>query len=263
VFNDPFDVTQELRLNFDEASLSSVLAEEMAALIENAHCSSGIRHPLLNAILTMLEGDTSGLRGKIAHGLRDISHPPSGRQISAFEDLKQMWRDLFPTLRVLCLSELNDVTSMWYHYSEEYQGAVLEFEALDEIDSCFLLARPVIYQDDAPAIADAKEWVRCMLGTSTRTYEDLFTEYQYIKTTGWSYENEWRVVSHARPGEKGLFSDYPFDPRELSGIYLGPQCSDQARDDLLGLLTHGLEHARAYRAIGDGLAARFRFEPIS
>jgi hypothetical protein len=36
LFNDLFDVTQELRLNFDEAELSAVLAEGLAVLIDEA-----------------------------------------------------------------------------------------------------------------------------------------------------------------------------------------------------------------------------------
>ena len=35
-FNDPFDVTQELRLNFEEAKLAKVLGEELATLIERS-----------------------------------------------------------------------------------------------------------------------------------------------------------------------------------------------------------------------------------
>jgi len=176
LFNDPFDITQELRLNFDEALLNGAIAEEMARMIERSPSHGPkIRHPLLNALLAMLDGRPD-LRTEIATGLRDLSHPPSQGQVHALEDLRQMWRDLVPTMRVLCLSELHDVTSMWNHYSDNYRGVVLEFEAVDEIDSCLLVARPVVYQDQPPAIADAEQWARCMLGTSPKTYNDLFTD---------------------------------------------------------------------------------------
>ena len=37
---------------------------------------------------------------------------------------------MVPTFRILCLSELHDVTPMWQHYADAYRGVVLEFEAL-------------------------------------------------------------------------------------------------------------------------------------
>lgn len=67
-------------------------------------------------------------------------------------ELKEKWREIVPRFRILCLSELNDVTSMWNHYADEYRGVVLEFEAVDQLDSVFLVARLVTYQDVPPAI---------------------------------------------------------------------------------------------------------------
>jgi hypothetical protein len=115
---------------------------------------------------------------------------------------------------------------MWHHYADAYQGAVLQFEALDELDSVWLVARPVVYQSAPPAIADARTWARCMLRKDQRTYLDLFTEYQYTKTPDWAYEREWRIATFRRAEDSAEFSDWGFDPRELVGVYLGPRCSE-------------------------------------
>jgi Protein of unknown function (DUF2971) len=115
------------------------------------------------------------------------------------------------------LISINDVTSMWLHYADSYRGVVLAFEALDEIDSRFLVARPVVYQGTPPAIADPQVWARCIVGQTESAFTDLFTEYQYVKTTAWSYEREWRIASIARPGETGLFGDYGFPPAGARG----------------------------------------------
>ena len=98
--------------------------------------------------------------------------------------------------------------------------------------------------------------------TDGRPCTDLFTEYEYVKTTAWSYEREWRIVSMARPGETGLFADYSFHPREFAGIYFGTQCPAEQRAGLLALLTHGLEHVQVYEALPDRSEARFRFREI-
>jgi hypothetical protein len=262
-FNDPFDVTQELRLNFNRAELKQAVVEGMIKLFDEAdpsYAPSGLRQRLL-AMIVNIARDKPDLRQLIAEKLRDDVDAAS-EQTDALEELKGVWRDLVPRFRVLCLSELNDVTSMWLHYADAYRGAVLEFEAVDRLDSVFLIARPVKYQDTAPAIASKEVWAQCMLERSTLTYEDLFTEYQYVKTTAWAYEREWRIVSVARDGETGLFSDYPFHPSELAGVYLASQCSQDDEKEILALLSHGLEHVSVYKAAIAGPEAKFTFQRI-
>lgn len=262
-FNDPFDVTQELRLNFDESELISALYNEYADLIA-AGVPRGLKHPILSALFERMCELDDAEREAIANEFRTKEKAvPTEGQIQALEGIKQMWRDTVPMSRVLCLSERNDVTSMWNHYADSYRGVVLQFEAFDEVDSALLMARPVIYQDDAPAIANAKEWALCLLGTSEIKYEELLTELQYVKTTDWSYEREWRVVSMARPGETGRIGDYGFYPRELAGICFGPKCSKEDRDVLSALLTQGLEHVRIREAVRDDKVGRFKIVPVS
>ena len=264
LFNDPFDITQELRLNFDQAKLNAVLTDKVASLIEQGDLSDSVKHPVLATLLRVAMRATPEVRQTMASELRQSKSLgiPAPGQIQSFVALKDMWKEMVPTFRVLCLSELNDVAPMWQHYADGYKGVVLEFSAVDELDSAFLVARPVQYQDTPPAIADPDQWVSCMLGQGGSTYHDLFTEYEYVKTNAWSYEKEWRIVSWARPGESGLFEDYGFNPRELTGIYFGPKCSIEDRSDLLALLGHGLEHVRAHEAFLDSQQARIAFRPI-
>lgn len=263
LFNDPFDFTQELRLNFDEAQLNAVLIERVASLMEDGDPSSSVKHPIQAALLRVVRRASLDVRRAMAEELRQSVGVPTAGQVQSLAAVKDMWRNMVPTFRVLCLSELNDVTSMWLHYADAYKGVVLEFSAIDELDSPFLVAQPVIYQDGPTAIADADAWVSWMLGQGTSTYWDLFSEYQYAKTNAWSYEKEWRIVSGARPGETGLFADYPFYARELTGIYFGSRCSTEDRAELLSLLVQGLEHVSAHEASHDDQQARFSFRVIA
>jgi hypothetical protein len=263
LFNDPFDVSQDFWLNFDAAELVAALVDELAVLIDEGDFSAVPRLPILRAMVSILNRQRNpDVHQQIVERLRHESSAATIGQEHVFAELRQRWRDFVPTLRILCLSELKDVTSMRLHYADSYRGIVLEFEAVDQLDSAFLQARPVVYQDTPPAVADKRVWVRCMLGRGERTYQDLYTEYQYTKTTAWSYEREWRIVSLARLCESELFAYYPFHPRELSGIYFGTRCSKEDQTDILSLLTHGLEHVSAYRARAEGVEARFTFQKI-
>jgi DUF2971 family protein len=152
---------------------------------------------------------------------------------------------------------------MWNHYADRYKGVVLEFFAVEDVDSVFQLARPVVYQD-APSISEAAAWVSCMLLEGDARWQDLFMEYLYVKTPAWSYEGEWRIpVPGRRPDDSELYGDYGFHPRELTGIYFGPRCPDGDRSDLLKLLLHGLEHVKVYEMIFDTRRARLISQPVA
>jgi hypothetical protein len=262
LFNDPFDITQELRLDFTVAEFSAAVVEELADLIIAGGPFPDTAHPGLRLILAALDGASLAQRQQIADGLRKGPGGPTVGQIDAMAELKRRWSAIVPKLRLLCLSESNDVTSMWHHYADAYQGAVLQFEAVDGLDSAWLAARPVVYQAAPPAIADARTWARCMLRKDERTYLDLFTEYQYTKTPDWAYEREWRLVTFALPEESGQFSYWRFDTRELVAVYLGPRGSEEDQADILALLTDGLEDVSVFRARITGAAGKFTFEAL-
>lgn len=257
-FNDPFDTTQELRLAFDPDVLNELLTEEWISLIKKGSAGS-VSHPILAMLGHKLDNSSSEERDKFVNDLRGEPLPSTRGQIDAVEALREHWRNVVPGLRVLCLSESNDVTSMWLHYSDNYKGVVLEFEALDEIDSSFLVARQVTYQDAPPAIANARTWVRCLLGQSQNKLMKLMKEYQYTKTNDWAYEREWRIVTHARSDDTAQFADYDFHPRELTRVYFGPQCSDADKSAILAALSNGLEHVSCHDAVAGANDGKFNF----
>ena len=264
LFNDPFDITQELRLNFDDGQLIAVMADRVASLIEQGNFPSSAKDSNLAHLFRVAMHATPNMRRVMVSDLRKSIQTGTSASIQAFTPLKDMWSKIVPTFRILCLSELNDITPMWLRYADEYRGVALEFSPVDELGSAFLSTRPVVYQDTLPAIADVNSWVSCALGQGGLTYEYLFTEYLYVKTTAWSYEKEWRIVMlGARPGESGFFGDYAFDPHDLTGIYFGSKCSAEDRLDLFALLTHGLKNVLAYEAFPDSHHARFRFRAVT
>lgn len=163
LFNDPFDITQELRLNFDDEQIFAAIKDRVVSLLEQGSFPSSVSDPSLAALFGLAMYATPDMRRAMVSGLRQSRLAPASAPDQAFKSLKDKWRNIVPTFRVLCLSEVNDVTPMWQHYADEYRGVALEFSPVDE-DSAFLSARPVVYQDTLPAIADANTWVSCALG---------------------------------------------------------------------------------------------------
>jgi hypothetical protein len=92
--------------------------------------------------------------------------------------------------------------------------------------------------------------------------DKFFDEYQYVKQSHWAYQREWRVLTYKRHGESGLFSDFPFDPRELRAVFVGPRMPSEEAQVVRQLLPEGLEHVRVLRAIEDQKELSLRFEAL-
>lgn len=150
---------------------------------------------------------------------------------------------------------------MWNHYAKGYTRAVLELRAREDLDSPLTLARPIVYQDTPPRIADPRVWVSPLLaGNQGRGLSDLFRELQYVKTVPWAYEKEWRVVSFKRRHDVGLYSDWVFHPLELTSVYLGSQSYDDHSAQITNLAATHFPHAAIFRARLPPGAISFSFD---
>jgi hypothetical protein len=151
LFNDPFDVTQELRLNFDERGLSAALTDRVGWLIEHADPGTPIKHLFFGPMMLWAAGQAPDARRRLARGLTQGEGGSTPGQAAALKSLKDTWSAMVPTFRILCLCELNDVAPMWHRYADKFQGVVLEFFAVEAVDSVFQVARPVTYPDARPS----------------------------------------------------------------------------------------------------------------
>lgn len=193
---------------------------------------------------------------RLLAGLADSAETlrPTGESM---EELRQMWRDWLPQFRILCLTESPAHAAMWYHYADQYRGVVLELRCDDELDSAWLLARPVTYPTLKPAVYTADGWAELLTTIRPLAIENLLNVATYTKAPDWSYEKEWRITSFSRPPESGLFTDYRLDPREVAGVYLGPNISTPDRERILALISH--YPAVAICQVSIGMAREFHF----
>ena len=76
--------------------------------------------------------------------------------------LRELWKSWIPELRILCLTQSPSHAAMWYHYADQYKGAVLEFRCDDELDSAWLAAKPVTYPETKPAVYTAEGWAELL-----------------------------------------------------------------------------------------------------
>ena len=261
LFNDPFDVPRELSFGITPEDIIRASARRISNLIEQPPEDTSKLEPKVRLIVdTVKKGISADLKAQLLAGLADSAETlrPTGQSL---EDFRQMWRNLLPQFRILCLTESPSHAAMWYHYADQYRGVVLEFRCDDELDSAWLLAQPVTYPTSKPGVYTADGWAELLTTIKDLALENLLAVATYTKAPDWSYENEWRVTSFSRPPESGLFTDYRLDPREIAGVYLGPNITAPDRETILALTAH--YPAVTIQQVSIGMTREFDFSSAS
>ena len=245
-FNDIFDVPREFDLGFDIEELNEPVTNELRRLLSAKQVPSLSGNSPAALLLNLLRGvDRTDIRTTIPQELPHLID--EGIQVvkkSSYKEIKNVWSEFMPKFRILCLSSVHDNPLMWSHYADSHKGAVLELQCLE--DSAWLLAQPVTYQAAPPMWASIDEWAKILTGQQTLDLESVFAKYACAKGPEWMYEKEWRVIDFARPGEKGVFSDDRFDPRELRSVYLGCDISEKDKADIISLIRGDLSHVQVW-----------------
>lgn len=245
-FNDPFDVPRQLDLPFTVDELREATVSRIEEYI------AGTAQPAAGTPFEAIRDLVSGDQGRSALMLgivRGTSHMLAMPYDAAMEDFRSAWAEKVNHLRILCLACVGDSPAMWAHYADEHKGVVLLFESSDERDSSTLLATPVIYRSEPPALPLVDRWVRVFLSEEEVDWSEYFHECYYVKSLEWSYEKEYRAIS-ASQDEEPLYSDMEFLREDLVGIVLGAAI-DQADEDELRELAAGYPSAVVYRARHD------------
>jgi hypothetical protein len=246
LFNDPFDVVRELAVGIKPSEMQECIIDSLIDIVENEEeLPSGLIPGLRFILETIRKSGSNDLKEKVIETFcnckDDLINESQG-----LDELKRMWEATIPEFRILCLSARNDNAPMWNHYADKYKGVVLEFACREDLDSAWLIAKPVQYPQGRPSLLGKIGWGRLLILNQKEGIRYLFHESSYTKTPDWSYEQEWRVVSFKRKGEQGEYSDYTFHPKELAAIYLGPNISQEDQEDIKGRLNQDLSHVELF-----------------
>lgn len=236
IFNDPFDVPRELAFGLNPGDFVEANARRITDLINNPpEDTSRLPDKLRKIVEAAKRGLPTDVKSERLLALKEmsVSFRPTGDSV---EELRETWRKLIPDYRILCLTESPSHIAMWYHYACKYQGAVLEFRCIDELDSPWLGAQPVTYMVEKPDVYTADGWARLMtMKTIADAVSEMMNIAAYTKAADWSYEKEWRVSSFKRESDSGHHTDYTFNLKELAAIYLGPLISEPDKEELVRL----------------------------
>jgi Protein of unknown function (DUF2971) len=155
-------------------------------------------------------------------------------------------KNFLQTKGISCFSENNNNLLMWSHYGQACKGFCLEFSTDHEP---FQKAMKVKYQNNLPQISLTDLLV-------SKNFESA-AEFWHIKSESWSYEAEWRIA-HQKAKTK-----YHYSTESLTGIYFGPDISNESLNIICLILAGQNETVKLWRGRRSTKEFKVEFDQIT
>jgi hypothetical protein len=240
-FNDPFDIQNELKPDYDLSELPRVLMEVIEAFVLNNEPlpTSKLEHPFAQAILILR--DKAKMYGYKKSEIEKITYPLLGHLLHVTEffisQINDHWQKSMRDSRVFCVTEDNDNLLMWAHYAKDHTGVVFQVAVLPDLDTPLSVAKKIEYEDKPVQFYTLRELVLWNLfDTEPDVTQVQFSKHAYRKSQLWSYEKEWRVLDMCHyPNKKDEFIDHKFIPKQLQKIFIGCKFDDKHLQEITQL----------------------------
>lgn len=164
-------------------------------------------------------------------------------------DFQKKLKEILDSFFVLCLSKELENILMWGHYTRGHKGAVIEFVAQN--DNFFCASQEVRYQDEIPNLFN--NFVELMSFSdgefSKEKRDKIFKLSALTKSTHWSYEKEWRVLSPFTVSDGKQFVFTPFNAVDVRAVYLGCKIDPNKSHEIIEVLKSDFPSAQAYNSV--------------
>lgn len=261
-FNDPFDVPRELAYGVEPKEIRAEVSRFLLEAIQDPSIPIGQYQPHVQVVIQLVRSRPDQAREEIAEFLKEQMFV-APNDSDGLEELRQWWRDTIPNFRILCLSDTHESASMWHHYATQYKGVVIKVLCSDQLDSPWLMAKPVNYPDEPPQLYTAAGWADFILRGTRRdgAITEVLDSYTYNKKREWRSEEEWRLTSFKRDSEEGTYSDYPLNNQHFLEVYLGPKISAEDREAIVDIVRKKHPHVKIYETTFEA-AQSFAFHEV-
>ncbi|CVK18396.1 MULTISPECIES: DUF2971 domain-containing protein [Sporomusa] len=150
---------------------------------------------------------------------------------------------------ILSLTEKQDNLLMWAHYAASHEGFVIGFDANNlyfheekGLKGEFRHLRKIEYREKRPALPMLE-----MSGT------DMFL----VKSTQWSYEQEWRIIRPLQEASKIIQASpysihlFQFPANAVKEVIFGSRMSDEKKKEITSILSDSFRHVQIKQAEPD------------
>lgn len=232
LFNDPLDNQLEVLLHPDEKLMAAQVHDHVMDMITGKKPITGISNPVLGLMLAAmrLQLEQTGYQFTPEELAEMMEAALEGERNARAKmpELNAEVRSKLADISIFCMSEVHTDKAMWSYYAASHTGVVLKL--VPPHDNSFLTVAQRVNYVAEPTRFTAEDFMD--IPRIVRKSLDYLT---LTKSMDWSHEKEWRVVSGLRDRTKE-FEDIPFDPQELSAVYLGCRMSASDRAEIVDLV---------------------------
>ena len=185
-FNDPFDIQNELKPDYDLSELPRVLMEVIEAFVLSNEPlpTDNVEHSFAKAILILR--DKAKKFGYKKSAIEKITYPLLGHLLHEAEfyisQINSHWQKSMRDSRVFCVTEDSDNLLMWAHYAKDHTGLVFQIATLPELDTPLSVAKKIEYKDEPVQFYTLRELVMWNLfETEPDVTQIKFSKHAYQK----------------------------------------------------------------------------------
>lgn len=252
LFNDPFDIQNELVASFDLESLPIKTFQVMEHYILSEDKLPNNKTPFAEGILFFREKVK-----KYGYKKDEIKKMSLRVLDSVKEDVQNLivqinrtWQVSMKESRVFCVTESFDNLLMWAHYADSHNGLVFEIKTLPEKDTPLIAAKKVVYEEKPILFFSIDEVINHVLFDVNLNHKEVsYVNYAHRKSKIWNYEKEWRVVdplNYKNKTEK--YVDHQFISEQIQGIYFGCKTCSKDIDEIRSLSIEINPNVKFYKA---------------
>jgi hypothetical protein len=238
LFDEPFNIRQNPKLDFDHTSVSNAMLRTASAMIFTRDIPDGNHdHPLYKAIKRWRSEDRFHDEDEAFAALSELLAPTPESLKSNVASIQSEWSLLVEHARLLCFSDTFKDLQSWRLYAENHRGVVLRFNS--EPNGTIGRAQPVNYSSNRNRLSSLKEQVDDLVGIQRALPSTEYASKLFIKPKADACEREWRCLRVVAEedldcGEdiEDWYLDEPFKPDELTAAYLGFAMSEEHRSEI-------------------------------
>lgn len=263
-YNDPFDCYFSMELKFDlrragrehTRRLLELIYQLEPSQLDPAHRFSVSIRRFRNLAKTIPREVMKGRIGDVGPFWERLWEE---RNLSC----RKEWAERMANYRLFCVCERHDNMLLWSHYADCHKGVVFELDGSAEGGIPLSVAERVVYSNRAPSLHTRKEWIDVALGlTPVASGTEVWKRLVTTKARPWAYEREWRLILGRRSGENAGYADLPFDPQNVSKLFLGCKITPRQRNAIMRLAVGAFSHVEIHQARQSATTFGLKFERI-
>ena len=253
-YNDPFDCYFSMELKFDLRRAGRELTRRLLELIYQRE------PPALDPAQRFVSW-VSRFRDLAGTIPREVTKSRIGDMGPLWErhskewniSCRKEWVERMANYRLFCVCEKHDNALLWAHYADCHKGVAFELDGSAEEGIPLSVAERIVYSNRAPSLHTRKEWIDTALGLiPDANGTEVWKRLVMTKARAWAYEREWRLILGRRPEENAGYADLPFDPENISKLFLGCKITPRQRNAIMRLAVGAFSHVEIHQARQSG-----------